>query len=413
MSRRVVITGLGALTPVGNDVETTWANLIAGKSGIAPITSFDATGYDVRFAGEVKGFDPTPCFRNPKDTRRADRFTHMALAASRQAVAHAGLDNNTLDLDRVGVIIGSGIGGLKSISDQHTILITKGPGRISPFMIPMMIANMASGIVSMELGYRGPNFAIVTACATGSQSIGEAGRLIRDDEADVILAGGSEAAATELGMAGFAAMKALSPRNDAPEKASRPFDVDRDGFVLGEGAGVIVLEEYEHAKKRGATILAELTGYGLTADAYHMSSPAPEGAGAAKAMERALKQARRNPADISYVNMHGTSTPLGDVCETQAIKKVFGESAKTVSCSSTKSMIGHLLGAAGSVESIICIKALETGIIPPTINLDNQDPQCDLDYTPHTAKQKEIKVVVNNSFGFGGHNSSLIFEKVS
>ena len=409
--RRVVITGMGAVTPLGLDVETTWANLLAGKSGVSPITSWDASRYDCRFAAQVQDFEPRKYFFNEKDARRADRFSQLAMASSKEAVNHSGLDPKQLQLDRVGVLIGSGIGGLKTLGDQDENLIMKGPQRVSPFMIPMMITNMAAGLVSMEFGFSGPNFCVVTACATSNNCIGEAWRLIRDDEADVILAGGSEAACVPLGMSGFAAMRALSTRNDEPERASRPFDRDRDGFVLGEGAGTVILEELEHAKKRGANILAELTGYGLTADAYHMTSPPPGGAGAAKAMQLTLKRAGINPEEVDYINAHGTSTPVGDVAETEAIKTVFGEHAKKLAVSSTKSMTGHLLGAAGAAEIIFCIKAIEQNILPPTINLDHPDPACDLDYVPHKARPCQINVAMSNSFGFGGHNATLLVRR--
>jgi 3-oxoacyl-[acyl-carrier-protein] synthase II len=407
--RRVVITGLGAVTPLGLDVPTTWANLIAGKSGVSPITSWDASKYDCRFAAQVQNFEPRKYFFNEKDARRADRYTQLAMASAKEAVAHAGLDSKTLQLDRVGVLVGSGIGGLKSLGDQDAILLTKGPGRVSPFMIPMMISNMAAGVISIEFGFAGPNFSVVTACATSNNCIGEAWRLIRDDEADVILGGGSEAACVPLGMSGFAAMRALSTRNDEPERASRPFDKDRDGFVLGEGAGIVIVEELEHAKKRGANILAELTGYGLTADAYHMTSPS--GVGAVKAMQHSLRRAKLPVEKIDYINAHGTSTPVGDIAETEAIKNVFGDYAKKLPVSSTKSMTGHLLGAAGAAELIFCIKAIETGIIPPTINLDNPDPACDLDYVPHKAREAKIDIAISNSFGFGGHNATLLVER--
>jgi 3-oxoacyl-[acyl-carrier-protein] synthase II len=409
--RRVVITGMGAVTPLGLDVETTWANLLAGKSGVSPITSWDASRYDCRFAAQVQDFEPRKYFFNEKDARRADRFSQLAMASSKEAVNHSGLDPKQLQLDRVGVLIGSGIGGLKTLGDQDENLIIKGPQRVSPFMIPMMITNMAAGLVSMEFGFSGPNFCVVTACATSNNCIGEAWRLIRDDEADVILAGGSEAACVPLGMSGFAAMRALSTRNDDPERASRPFDRDRDGFVLGEGAGTVILEELEHAKKRGANILAELTGYGLTADAYHMTSPPPGGGGAVKAMQLTLKRAGVNPEEIDYINAHGTSTPVGDVAETEAIKTVFGDHAKKLAVSSTKSMTGHLLGAAGAAEIIFCIKAIEQNILPPTINLDHPDAACDLDYVPHKARECKVDVAMSNSFGFGGHNATLLVRR--
>jgi 3-oxoacyl-[acyl-carrier-protein] synthase II len=409
--RRIVITGLGAVTPLGLDVSTTWTNLVAGKSGASPITAWDASKYDCRFACQVQNFEPRQHFFNEKDARRADRYTQLAMASAKEAVRHAGLDPEQLQLDRVGVLVGSGIGGLKSLGDQDEILLHKGPNRVSPFMIPMMISNMAAGLISMEFGFAGPNFAVVTACATSNNCIGEAWRLIRDNEADVFVAGGSEAACVPLGMSGFAAMKALSTRNDAPEKASRPFDRDRDGFVMGEGAGIVIVEELEHAKKRGANILAELTGYGLTADAYHMTSPAPGGAGAVKAMQHTLKRAGVPVEKVDYINAHGTSTPVGDVAETEAIKAVFGAHAKKLAVSSTKSMTGHLLGAAGAAEIIFCIKAIEQNILPPTINLDNPDPACDLDYVPHKAREARVDTALSNSFGFGGHNASLLVQR--
>jgi 3-oxoacyl-[acyl-carrier-protein] synthase II len=409
--RRIVITGMGAVTPLGLDVESTWQNLLAGKSGAATITTFDIAKYDCQFACTVKDFEPKKHFFNEKDARRADRYSQLAMASAKEAVRHAGLNPETLDLDRVGVLVGSGIGGLQALGEQDANLLLKGPGRVSPFMIPMMIANMAGGLISMEFGFAGPNFAVVTACATSNNSIGEAWRLIRDDEADVILAGGSEAACVPLGMSGFAAMKALSTRNAEPERASRPFDRDRDGFVLGEGAGVVIVEELEHAKKRGANILAELTGYGLSSDAYHMTSPPPGGTGAAKAMQHTLKRAKLSPDKIDYINAHGTSTPVGDVAETEAIKSVFGESAKKVAVSSTKSMTGHLLGAAGAAELIFCIKAIQENLIPPTINLDNPDPNCDLDYVPHKPREQRVDVAMSNSFGFGGHNATVLVRR--
>jgi 3-oxoacyl-[acyl-carrier-protein] synthase II len=408
--RRIVITGMGAVTPLGPDVNSTWTNLLAGRSGASPVTSFDISKYDCRFACIVKDFEPKQHFFNEKDARRADRYSQLAMASAKQAVEHAGLDPKTLDLDRVGVLVGSGVGGLKAIGDQDELLLTKGPNRISPFMIPMMIANMAGGLISMEFGFAGPNFAVVTACATSNNCIGEAWRLIRDDEADIILAGGSEAACTPLGMGGFAAMRALSTRNDEPQRASRPFDKDRDGFVLGEGAGIVVVEELGHAKKRGANILAELTGYGLSSDAYHMTSPPPGGTGAVKAMQHTLKRAGLSADKIDYINAHGTSTPVGDVCETEAIKTVFGNQTK-VPISSTKSMTGHLLGAAGAVELIFCLKAIEQNIVPPTINLDTPDPNCDLDYVPHKAREMRVDTAMSNSFGFGGHNATVLVQR--
>lgn len=408
--RRVVITGLGVITPLGIDLETFWTNLKSGVSGIGPITAFDATEYDCRIAGEVKDFEPARYFKHPKDVRRTDRYTQFSMAAAKLALADGRLDPATLpDRERFGCIVGSGIGGLKSLSDQHTILMNKGPSRVSPFMIPMMISNMASGFVSMEFGLQGPNFATVSACATACHAIGEAWRMIRSDEADAFLAGGAEAAVVQLGISGFAAMKALSTRNDEPTRASRPFDSDRDGFVMGEGAGVILIEELEHARRRNAPIYCEVAGYGLTADAYHMTSPLPEGEGAARCMRMALEKARINPDEVDYVNAHGTSTGVGDICETKAIKTVFGDHARNgLVVSSTKSMTGHLLGAAGSVETAVCALAIRDSIIPPTINLDNPDPECDLDYVPHVAREKKVRIALNNSFGFGGHNATII-----
>ena len=396
------------MSPVGADLETFWKNLTSGKSGIGRVTLFDITGYDCQIAGEVDGFDPTQWFKVPKDSRRADRYAQLAMAASKLAMADAGLEGAPGNPERFGVMIGSGIGGLKSLEDQHTNLITKGPGRISPFMIPMMISNMASGLVSMEYGLQGPNFAPVSACATSAHAIGEAWRMIRDGDADAFLAGGSEAAVVPLGLGGFGAMKALSTRNDEPERASRPFDKGRDGFVMGEGAGVLVLEELEHAKKRGARIYCELLGYGLTADAYHMTSPLPNGEGAQRCMRMALAKAGLNIEDIDYINAHGTSTPVGDLCEVRAIKAVFGEHAKKLAISSTKSMTGHLLGAAGVVESVACAMSIRTGVVAPTINLEDPEEECDLNFTALTAQERPVRVALNNSFGFGGHNASLV-----
>ncbi|NDE84974.1 MAG: beta-ketoacyl-[acyl-carrier-protein] synthase II [Verrucomicrobia bacterium] len=411
-TRRVVITGLGALTPLANDFPTTWDLLLQGKSGIGPITAFDCKDYDCRIAGEVRNFDPAIGFKNPKEVRRTDRYTHLAMAAAAEAWKDAGLQGATLDADRAGVLVGSGIGGLSTLEEQHSILRDRGPKKVSPFMIPMMINNIASGHISMHYGLRGPNFAIVSACATASHSIGESWRLIRENEADLIVAGGSEAAVVPLGLSGFAAMRALSTRNEEPTRASRPFDKGRDGFVLSEGAAIVVLEEYEHAKKRNARIYGELLGYGATADAHHLTAPAPEGAGAARAMRIALKHANISADQVDYINAHGTSTPQGDICETQAIKSVLGAHAKKVAVSSTKSSLGHLLGAAGSVEMAICLKAIEKSILPATINLEDPDPECDLDYVPHKPREQKIKIVMNNSFGFGGHNACLIASRL-
>ncbi len=413
--RRVVITGIGVLTPVGNDVETFWSNLKHGVSGIHTIDAFDTAAYDCKIGGQVRGFDPKPFFKNPKDVRRTDRFSQLAVAASKMALEDSGIDvENLKQRDRFGVLVSSGIGGLKTLQDQLTILLTKGPSRNSPFTIPMLLSNMASGLISMEFGLHGPNMCIVTACATANNAIGESWRIIKFGDADIFLAGGSEASIVEIGLAGFSAMKALSTHNDEPERASRPFDRDRDGFVMSEGAGVVVVEELEHAKARGAKIYCEITGYGVSADAYHMTAPPPDGEGAARAMQMALEHARRSPDQVDYVNAHATSTDIGDICETRAIKQVFGDYAYKVAISSTKSMTGHLLGGAGAVEMAACALAIRDGVIPPTINLENPGEECDLDYTANVAREKKVRVALNNSFGFGGHNATLVaaaFEK--
>jgi len=406
--RRVVITGLGVVAPNGNDVETFWDSLKNGVSGIAPIDAFDASGYECQFAGQVRNFDPKEHFNNPKDARRTDRFAQLSMAAAKMAMRDSGVDVEKTNRERFGVIVSSGIGGLKTLEDQHSALLEKGPSRVSPFTIPMLISNMASGLISMEYGLQGPNFCIVTACATANNAIGESWRMIKFGDADIFLAGGSEASIIPIGVASFAAMKALSTRNDDPQRASRPWDRDRDGFVMSEGAGVVVVEELEHAKARGATIYCELAGYGLSADAHHMTAPPPDGSGAVRAMRMALGHAKIAPEQVDYVNAHATSTGLGDVCETRAIKTVFGQYAKSVSVSSTKSMTGHLLGGAGGVEMAACALAIRDSVIPPTINLDNPDEECDLDYTPNVAKEKKVRVAVNNSFGFGGHNATLV-----
>ncbi len=407
--RRVVITGLGAITPLGNDVETFWSNLKNGVSGIRAIDAFDTAAYDCRIGGQVRGFDPKPFFKNPKDLRRTDRFTQLAMAAAKMALDNSGIDTEKLDRrDRFGVIVSTGIGGLKTLQEQLTILLTKGPSRTSPFTIPMLISNMASGVISMEFDLHGPNFCIVTACATSNNAIGESWRIIKFGDADIFLAGGSEAGIVEIGLAGFSAMKALSTRNDEPERASRPFDRDRDGFVISEGAGVVVVEELEHAKARGAKIYCEITGYGMSADAYHMTAPPPDGEGAARAMQLALEHARISPDQVDYINAHATSTDIGDICETRAIKQVFGDYAYKVAISSTKSMTGHLLGGAGGVEMAACALAIRDSVIPPTINLENPGKECDLDYTPNVAHERKVRVALNNSFGFGGHNATLV-----
>jgi 3-oxoacyl-[acyl-carrier-protein] synthase II len=406
--RRVVITGLGVITPVGNDVDTFWSSLKNGVSGIELVQAFDTTEYDCRIGGEVRNFDPKDYFKNPKDARRADRFSQLAMAAAKMAMTDCGVDMEKVDPTRFGAIVSSGIGGLKTLEDQHSILLAKGPSRVSPFTIPMLISNMGGGLISMEFGLKGPNLCIVTACATSNNAIGESWRMIKFGDGDMFLAGGSEASIVTVGMAAFSSMKALSTRNDDPHRASRPWDRDRDGFVMGEGAGVVVVEELEHARARGAKIYCELLGYGLSADAHHMTAPPLDGEGAVRAMRMALNHAGINPSQVDYINAHATSTGLGDVCETRAIKTVFGEHARTVSISSTKSMTGHLLGGAGAVEMAACALAIRDSVIPPTINLENPDVECDLDYTPKIAKEMKVRVAVNNSFGFGGHNATLV-----
>jgi 3-oxoacyl-[acyl-carrier-protein] synthase II len=412
MRRRVVVTGLGALTPVGNDVPTMWQALIDGKSGTAPITKFDASTFPVRFAAELKGFDPSQ-YMDRKEIKRADPYTQYAVSASKQAMRDAGLEGgvNGYDPDRIGVILGSGTGGLKSFEEQHDVYRERGPSKISPFFIPMFITDIAAGIVSMQFNAKGPNYATVSACATAAHAIGDAFRTIQYGDADVMICGGSEAAVTPMAIAGFANMKALSERNDTPETASRPFDLTRDGFVMGEGAGVVVLEELEHAVARGARIYAEVAGYGATGDAYHLTAPAPDGEGAQRAMKRALNDAGLTPADVQYINAHGTSTPANDLNETRAIKAVFAEHAAGINVSSTKSSTGHMLGAAGAVEFIISSLAVQEGIIPPTINYQTPDPELDLNYTPNASVRREVTAAISNSFGFGGHNVSLAVRK--
>ena len=407
--RRVVITGMGVVTPLGNDLETFWSNLKNGKSGISTIDAFDTTGYDCKIGGQVRDLDPKSFFKNPKDVRRTDRFTHLAMAAAKMAITDSCIDvANLKHRDRFGVIVSTGIGGLKTLQDQLQILVTKGPGRNSPFTIPMLISNMAGGVISMEFGLSGPNLCIVTACATSNNAIGESWRIIKFGDADIFLAGGAEASIVEIGVAGFSAMKALSKRNDEPERASRPFDRDRDGFVMSEGAGIVLVEELEHARARGAKIYCEITGYGLSADAYHMTAPPPNGEGAARAMKLALEHAEISPEQVDYINAHATSTDIGDLCETRAIKQIFGEHAYKVAISSTKSMTGHLLGGAGGVEMAACALAIRDSVIPPTINLENPDEECDLDYTANVARERRVRVALNNSFGFGGHNATLV-----
>lgn len=409
--RRVVVTGLGMISPLGIGNEATWQGLVAGRSGIGRITKFDASQYTSQIAGEVRGFDPHH-YIDKKEVKKSDTFIHYAVAAAQMAADDARFDQTKEDADRVGVIIGSGIGGLPLIEETHRKLIERGPSRISPFFIPGLIVNLAAGHISIRFGCKGPSSAPATACATGAHAIGDAVKVIRYDEADVMFAGGSEAVVSGLAVGGFAAMRALSTRNDDPEHASRPWDAERDGFVIGEGAGILILEEREHALARGAKIYCEITGYGMSSDAFHITSPAEDGDGMVRVMNRALKDAGLKAEDIGYINAHGTSTPVGDKTETIAIKKVFGEAAYKVPVSSTKSMTGHLLGAAGGLESAIAAKVVETGILPPTINYQTPDPECDLDYVPNTARTVEsIRHVLSNSFGFGGTNATLIFSK--
>jgi 3-oxoacyl-[acyl-carrier-protein] synthase II len=412
MKRRVVVTGLGAITPVGNDVATTWRAIVDGKPGAGPITKFDASKFPVRFACEVKGFDPLQ-YMDRKEAKRADAYAQYAIAGATQAMTDAGLaDPGLYDPDRVGVILGSGIGGLKSFEEQHDIYRERGPSKISPFFIPMFIADIAAGLVSMRFNAKGPNYATISACATSAHAIGDAFRTIQYGDADIVITGGSEATVTPMAIGGFANMKALSERNESPETASRPFDRTRDGFVMGEGAGVVVLEDYEHAVNRGVRIYAEIVGYGATGDAYHLTAPAPDGEGAQRAMRRAMKDAQLSAADVDYINAHGTSTPANDLNETKAIKAVFGEDAADVNVSSTKSMTGHMLGAAGAVEFIICTLAVRDCVVPPTINYEHPDPELDLNYTANRAVRRNVEVALSNSFGFGGHNVTLAVRRM-
>jgi 3-oxoacyl-[acyl-carrier-protein] synthase II len=408
--RRVVVTGLGAITPVGLSVKESWENILAGKSGVAPLTVFDVSDFSVRFGASIKNFDVTTVIPR-KDAKKMDTFIHYGLAAAKEAIEDAGLVVTEENAERIGVAIGSGIGGLPGIEAGYDAYLNGGPRKISPFFVPSNIINMISGNLSIMYGFKGPNTAIVTACSSGTHNISAAGRMIQYGEADVMIAGGAEMSTSKTGLGGFAAARALSTRNDDPVSASRPWDRDRDGFVLGDGAGVIVLEEYEHAVKRGATIYAELAGSGMSSDAYHMTTPSIGGEGAARCMKNAMKDAGLNPEDIDYINAHGTSTPAGDVAETQAVKAALGDAAKSVAVSSTKSMIGHLLGAAGGVEAVFSVLAIRDQVAPPTINLDNPDPECDLDYVPHTARQMKLDVAMSNSFGFGGTNGTVIFKK--
>jgi len=408
--KRVVVTGLGAITPIGNTLTEYWEGLLSGRNGIGEVTLFDASGHDCRIAGEVKGFDPHE-YLDRKDAKRMDRFAQFAVSASKQALADAQFVINELNAEQVGVIIGTGIGGLKVLEDQQTILLNRGPDRCSPFMIPMMIANMAAGLTAIHTGAKGPNSCSVTACAAGSNSIGDAFRLVQRGYAQAMICGGTEAAVTPLSFAGFASARALSTRNGDPAHASRPFDRDRDGFVMGEGTGILILEELEHALSRGAKIYAEIVGYGMTCDAYHMTAPVPGGAGAARAMQLCLKDAGLTPAQISYINAHGTSTPANDSTETKAIKTALGESAYKAAISSTKSMTGHLLGGSGGIEAVAAVMAVANDRVPPTINLENPDPECDLDYVPNQSRVQTVEVALSNSFGFGGHNVTLAFKK--
>ncbi len=410
LQRRVVVTGLGAVTPLGNTPDAFWQGLVAGRSGIGSITLFDASRHRCRIAGEVKDFDPLE-YLDLKDTKRTDRFVHFAIAAAKQALADAHFSITDLNAEHVGVLIGTGIGGIKVLEDQQSIYLQKGPDRCSPFMVPMMIANMAAGQVAIQLGAKGPNSCTVTACAAGSNAIGDAFRLLQRGEAQAIITGGAEAAITPLSMAGFAAAKTLSCRNDDPDHACRPFDQNRDGFVMGEGAGILLLEELDHALARGANIYAEIIGYGLTCDAYHITSPSPGGEGAARAIRLALKDAQIDPSQVNYINAHGTSTPANDSTETAAVKRALGDHAYQLAMSSTKSMTGHLLGGSGGIEAVATVLAIAHDQLPPTINLETPDPECDLDYVPKQSRSQTIEVALSNSFGFGGHNVTLAFRK--
>jgi 3-oxoacyl-[acyl-carrier-protein] synthase II len=409
-ARRVVVTGVGAVTPVGNTAEEFWAALLQGKSGIGPITRFDAGPLPTKIAGEVKGFDPLR-YIDKKDDRKLDPFLKYAIACAVMAVEDAGLNVERVDRTRFGVLVGSGIGGITTLLETHKILLEKGPDRVSPFFIPMLIINMASGLISMRFGAKGPNSSIVTACATGNHAIGDAMKIIQRDDADVMIAGGSEAIILPLTFAGFCQMKAMSTRNDEPTRASRPFDAARDGFVCGEGGGLVVLESLEHALARDARIYAEVVGYGMTGDAHHMTAPDPEADGAARAMSIAVRDAGIEPSTVGYINAHGTSTPYNDKSETMAIKRVFGEHARKLAVSSTKSMTGHLLGAAGGIEAIATVLAIHHGALPPTINYENPDPDCDLDYVPNQARKQDVDIALSNAFGFGGTNATLVFRK--
>jgi 3-oxoacyl-[acyl-carrier-protein] synthase II len=410
--RRSVITGIGVVSPLGCDLKVFWDRMKSGQSGIKPVTKFDVTGYDSRIAGQVEGFDPT-AFIEKKEVRRMDEFCHFAVAAAKMAIADSGLDMSKENPERAGVIAGSGIGGLQTLQTQHSILLEKGPSRCSPFMIPMMITNIAAGLIAIRHNMKGPNFSIITACATGLHSVGEAMKIIQRDDADIMVVGGAEAAVCELGLAGFSSMGALSVRNDEPTRASRPFDAERNGFVIAEGAGIVVVEEMEHARRRNAQMYCEVAGFGMTCDAFHITAPDEDGDGARRAMQLAIRDAGLNPGDIQYINAHGTSTKLNDKIETLAIKKALGEEhARRVMVSSTKSMTGHLLGAAGGIETAVCALALRDGVVPPTINYENPDPECDLDYVPNQSRDVKIKACLNNSLGFGGHNGCLAMRRM-
>ena len=410
MKKKVVVTGMGLVSPVGNNVETFWQSLLEGKSGINRITRFDASVLSTQIAGELKGFDPLN-YMDKKEIRRTDRYAHYGMAATKMAMEDAGLNPDTIDKTRAGVVLGSGVGGIETVEEQARVLLTKGPNRISPFFVPMMIANILGAQIAINYGFQGPNTTTVTACASGTNAVGEAMRLIKEGYCDVVVTGGAEAPIIPLAMAGFCSMKAMSTRNEEPERASRPFDMERDGFVMGEGAGVLILESAEHAMNRSARIHAELVGYGVTCDAYHITAPEPDGVGAAQAMRLALEDAGLRPDEIQYINAHGTSTPLGDIGETTAVKKVFGDHAYKLAVSSTKSMTGHLLGAAGGIESIACIMAIKDNLVPPTINIDHPDPGCDLNHVPNKAQNMTVKAAMSNSFGFGGHNGTVIFKE--
>lgn len=409
--RRIVVTGLGVITSLGEEIDTFWNNILAGKSGIDRVQAFDVDAYPCQIASELRDFDPS-AYMPPKEVRRNDRYTHFAVAAAKRAVEDANLDPTTVESERFGVFVGSGIGGMWTIEKQSRVLFERGPRKISPFMIPSLIANMASGVIAIEMGARGPNFSIVTACATATHCIGEALRTIRHGSADVMIAGGSEAAVTPLGFAGFCAMKAMSTRNDEPTKACRPFDKSRDGFIMGEGSGILVLETLEHAQARGAKIYCEISGYGNSCDAFHITQPDPEGRGLSLAMNQAISDADIRPDEIDYINAHGTSTPYNDKFETIAVKNVLGEYAYKVRMSSTKSMTGHLLGAAGGVEAAVCAKTIETGKIPATINYEDPDPDCDLNYVPNESQTGTVKIALSNNLGFGGQNASLVFKAI-